>query len=154
MRRVHRPTVRRWNNAHLVGLVGPNDVKELQTKVHDYRAGIQASIDRAAGTPAALPLQGPFNIASWGDVVGRCVIFESESASSYNPMAYLYAGAAYDRGRELITELDKWRDALAQKGAPNVPEPLPVPNSDFGIAGGLGLALAGVIAILVLRELR
>lgn len=138
-----------WH-APTVGLVGPDDVKTLQTKVHDYRASLQASVDAAAGTPAALPLTGVWSIASWGDVVGRCTQFENESTSG--PLAYLYAGSAYDRGRELITELDKWRDQLATHNAPNVPAAVPVPSSDLGLAGGIGMVLVAVVVFMAWRE--
>lgn len=136
----------------MVGLVGPDDVRTLQTKVHDYRVALQASVDRAAGTPAALPLSGAGSIADWADLVGRCSSFESESESG--PLAYLYAGSAYDRGRELISELDKWRDTLDARKAPNVPSPIPVPHSDVGLAGGIGMVLAAVVVFMVLREFR
>lgn len=129
-----------------MGLVGPSDVKELQTRVHDYRASLQASIDQAAGTASALPLTGPWSIAQWADLAGRCEQFESEGESTLNPLNWLYAGSAYDRGRGLIDELDKWRDQLSKQNAPNVPAPVPVPKSDLGLAGGLGLT-GGLIAL-------
>jgi hypothetical protein len=135
-------------------MVGPNDVADLQTKVHDYRASLQAVIDQAAGTPVAVPLQGPFSIAQWGDLVGRCVSFETESTSWVNPLNLFYAGSAYDRGRELIAELDKWRDELERRKVPNVPLPLPVPYSDIGLGSALGIGLGLVAAILLLHELK
>lgn len=137
-----------------MGLVGPADIKTLQRKVHDYRAQLQASVDRAAGTPAALPLTGEFSVAAWGDLAGECEAFEEESASEANPLAYLYAGSAYDRGRALIDRLDKWRDFMAGQKMPNVPPPIPVPQSDLGLTGTVGLGLALVAAIFLLRELR
>ena len=147
-----RGTVRRWNV--VVGLVGPDDVKTLQTKVHDYRSALQASVDAAAGTPAALPTDGSkWSIQAWGDLVGRCVEFEGRSTNWVNPFSHLYAGAAYDEGRSLITELDAWRDELETRKAPKVPAPVPIPQTDLGLAGGIGLALAAVVAILALREL-
>lgn len=135
-------------------MVGPADVKDLQTKVHDYRTSLQASVDKAAGTGAALPLTGPYNVGDWGNLVGRCVQFESEGQSDLNPLNYLLAGSAYDRGRALIGELDSWRDELARKSAPNVPAPLPVPNSQVDMVSAIGWGLAAIVAILVLRELR
>jgi len=137
-----------------VGLVGPSDVKELQTRVHDYRASLQASIDQAAGTASALPLTGVWSVAAWADLVGRCEQFESEGESTLNPLNWLYAGSAYDRGRGLIDELDKWRDQLAKQNAPNVPAPVPVPKSDLGLAGGLGGlgVLAALVVVLLLAK--
>lgn len=147
-----RRTQRTWRT--VVGLVGPNDVKALQTKVHDYRAALQVSVDAAAKAGNPLPLdQSQFSIQAWGDLVGRCSDFENESTSEINPMAYILAGSQYDRGRELIQDLDTFRDHLAAQKAPNVPAPVAVPNSDLGFAGGLGFALAAIVAIMVLREL-
>jgi hypothetical protein len=147
-----RATQRRWTVE--VGLVGPNDVKVLQTKVHDYREGLQVAVNAVAAAGDPLPHDGgKFSIQAWGDLTGRAVEFEGESTSDLNPLAYLYAGTAYDRGRELIEELDAWRDELARKKAPNVPAPVAVPHSDLGIAGGIGFALAALVAILALREL-
>jgi hypothetical protein len=135
--------------------VGPNDVKTLQTKVHDYRAALQTSVDALATTGRPLAADNTrWSIQSWGDLVGRASSYEDESTSAINPMAYLYAGAQYDRGRDLIVELDAWRDELASLNAPNVPAAVPVPNSDLGLAGGIGFGLAAIVAILALRELR
>lgn len=145
-------TERRWRT--VVGLVGPNDVKTLQTKVHDYRSALQVSVDAMAKAGNPLPHdQSQFSIQAWGDLVGRCTQFEDESTNTINPLAYILAGSAYDRGRELIADLDTWRDHLAAQKAPQVPAPVAVPNSDLGIAGGLGFALAALVAIMVLREL-
>jgi hypothetical protein len=152
-RRSAQRTERRWKTD--VGLVGPDDVKALQAKVHDYRNALQASVDAVAAAGNPLPHdQSKFSIQAWADLVGRCVGFEGETTSGYNPFAYLYAGSAYDRGRELIVELDAFRDELANRQAPNVPAPMPVPHSELGIAGGIGFALAALVAILALRELR
>lgn len=128
----------------------------LRTRVHDYRVSLQASIDRAAesGHPISIQPGDPFSIQRWSDLAGRCMHFEDETHHPWSPFPYIYAGAAYDRGRQLIIELDAWRDELARQSAPGVPPPIPVPNSDIGIAGGLGFALAGLVAILALRELR
>ncbi len=134
--------------------MGPNDVKTLQTKIHDYRGQLQASIDAAARAGSPIASDGSqWSVQNWGDLVGRCTQFENEGTSDWNPLAYIYAGSAYDRGRELIAELDGWRDALAQHKAPNVPDPIPVPNSDLGLAGGIGYLAAAVVAFMVLREL-
>ena len=133
-------------------MVGPDDVRVLQDKIATYRFALQGSINL---TPApGLPEQGVFSQTAWLDLVERCKAFEAEGASSYNPFAYLYSGTQYERGRQLIIELDKWRDELANRKAPNVPEPVPVPHSDIGLAGGLGFALAAIVAVLALRELR
>lgn len=148
-------TQRRWTAETLVGLVGPNDVKTLQTKIHDYRAALQVSVDAMAKAGNPLPHdQSQFSIQAWGDLVGRCVQFEDESTNALNPLAYLLSGSAYERGRELLTDLDAWRDHLAAQKAPSVPAPVAVPGSDLGIAGGLGFALAAIVAILVLHELK
>ena len=148
--------MRRWTpRTTVVGLVGPDDVKALQRRVHDYRASIQVSIDAAAKAGKPLALDGSqFSIQAWGDVVGRCSTFEDESTNAANPFAYLYAGATYERGRQLIIELDRWRDHLESVQAPNVPAPVEVPHSDVGLAGGIGFGLAALVAILILRELR
>ena len=146
-------TSRRWRA--VVGLVGPADVRMLQTKVHDYRASLQTSVDAGGTSGKGLPLDNSkHSIQAWGDLVARCVAFESESANDYNPLAYILAGSAYDRGRQLIDELDGFRDALVALKVPNVPDAVPVPHSDLGIAGGLGFALAAVVAIFLLRELK
>lgn len=151
--RARRGTVRSWST--IVGLVGPEDVKALQTRVHDYQAALQVSVDRLAQAGTPLPLDGSkWSIQAWGDLAGRCSYFETESTNAANPFAYLYAGSAYERGRQLIIELDAWRDELAARKAPMVPAPVEVPHSDLGIAGGLGFALAAVVAILALREMR
>jgi hypothetical protein len=138
-----------------VGLVGPNDVKTLQTRVHDYVAGLQAAIDRLAAGGNPIPIDSSkYSIQQWGNLVGRATEFEQESTSPYNPMAYVYAGAAYERGRQLIIELDGWQEELARRNAPSLPPPVEVPHTDLGLTGGIGFALAAIVAILVLRELR
>jgi hypothetical protein len=148
-----RRTERRWRT--VIGLVGPTDVAALQQKVAHYRALLEESIAAAAKAGNALPSDSSqFSQKAWVDQVARCSAFEEESTANINPLAYLYAGAAYDRGRTLITELDAWRDELERRKAPNVPAAVPVPASDLGIAGGMGFALAAVVAILLLREFK
>lgn len=145
-----RRTVRRWH--HVVGLVGPNEVKDLQRRVHDYHTKIIASHDGLQkAKPGTIPALREHD---WVDLGMRIIAFEDENWTAWNPMNYVFAGAAYDRGRGLIEELDTWRDQLAAWDAPDVPAPLPVPHSDLGLAGGLGFALAAVVAIMVMRELK
>ncbi len=159
-------TVRTWGLPRpvVVGLVGPDDVKALQTRVHDYQAALQVSVDALAkaGKPLASD-NSQFSIQSWGDIAGRVSTFEGESTNAINPAAYIFAGSAYERGRQLIDELDSWRDHIAglAKQVPEtsttkvpVPDPVPVPHSDIGLGGGIGIALVAVVAILVLREMR
>jgi hypothetical protein len=143
-------TTRRWTT---VGLVGPSDVRDLQKRLHDYRAALQASIDALAQQGAPLPADNSaYSIQAWGDLVERCERYESEPESDWSPLAYLYAGGAYDRGRALIAELDRWRDELARRRAPRVPAPVPVPRSELSLAGGIGLALAAFFAMMLLRH--
>lgn len=148
-------TFRHWHPIATVGLVGPNDIKTLQARVHDYRNAIQASIDLAAAQGRVLlPLdQSQYSVQAWSDTTGRSVAFETESTAAWNPLAYLYAGTAWDRGRDLIEELDRWRDHLDALKAPSVPAPVPVPHADLGIAGGIGYALFAILAIFAFRDL-
>jgi hypothetical protein len=143
-------THRRWTT--IVGIVTPTDVKTLQTKVRDYHAQLQASVDRAAGTPAALPLEGDFSAAAWGDLSGRVSQFLDESSSEVNPLAYVHAGSAYDEGRDLVTELDRWRDALADRKAPGVPPAMPVPRTELGLGESLGLGVMLLAALFLWHE--
>jgi hypothetical protein len=147
-----RRTVRRWHS--VVGLVGPNDVRDLQTKVQTYHEAILASVDSWVRAGNKLPADGKYGQGAWDSLTKREESFLAESVAEWNPLAYLMAGSAYDRGRELIAEMDGWRDELARLKAPNVPDPVPVPHSDLGIAGGLGFALVAIVAILALREMR
>ena len=145
-----RRTVRTWHS--VVGLVGPSEVKDLQRRVHDYHTKIIASHD---GLQKADPSKiSAMREHEWTDLGMRIIAFEDENWTAWNPMNYVFAGAAYDRGRGLIEELDTWRDQLAAWKAPDVPDPLPVPHSDLGLAGGLGFALAAVVAIMLMRELK
>ena len=143
-----------------MGLVGPNDVHALQERVAAYQVQLQLTVEALGKAGRALPQDGStYSDAAWNDLVKRCLAFEGESSDTRNPFAYLFAGAAYDRGRQLIGELDRWRDQLATQAAASstsvpVPPPIDVPGSDIGLAGGLGFALAALVAILALRELR
>src|SRR5271170_7954886 len=158
-RRTIRPTVRQWHTA-VVGLVGPDDVSALQSKVRAYHEQLLVALDNlntawATGpqkTGAPLPTTGKFTAATWDDLSSRVATFVAESSNELNPMAYLYAGSAYDRGRGLVTELDTWRDELASLGASGVPVAMPVPASDLGITGGIGMLALAVLAFMFMRE--
>jgi hypothetical protein len=146
---------RRWYvHGSAVGLVSCDDVKAMQTSIATYRAELQASMAGLIAKGWSMPYHNEAKSSqTWADLVGACVGFEGESC-----LVGLFAGTQYDRGRQLITELDAWRDWLAAQKAPSgatadVPEPVPVPKSDVGLAGGLGMALAAVIVIMVLHEL-
>lgn len=132
-----------------VGLIGPSDVAVLQDKVARYRFALQASINLMA--PPGLPTSGAFSQTSWLAIVEDCKAFEAESSA---PWTFLSSGGAYDRGRDLIGRLDGWRDQLANLKAPQVPDPIPVPNADVSFGGAtLGVA-ALFIAYLLFRELK
>jgi hypothetical protein len=156
-----RRTVRTWNNS-VVGLVGPHDVQELQSKVKAYHELLLVAVDDVVRQGKTFPADGStFSKQAWDDLSEREAQFVAESSAAWNPMAYLYSGSSYERGRKLIVELDAWRDHLASlvqtlpeatRAKVTVPDPVAVPHSDLGIAGGLGFALAGLIAILALRE--
>jgi hypothetical protein len=153
-----RRTVRTWNNA-VVGLVGPHDVQELQTKVKAYHESLLVAVDDIVRAGKPFPNDGStFSKQAWDELSEREAQFEAESSGAWNPLAYLYSGSAYERGRRLISELDAWRDHLASlaQGMPDakisVPDPIPVPHSDLGIAGGMGLALVAFVAFLAFRE--
>jgi hypothetical protein len=138
-----------------VGLVGPNDVRDLQTKVRSYHESILVSLDSWVRQGNKLDAStGPFSQGAWDALTKREEAFLAESVAEWNPLAYVLAGSAYERGREILTDLDSWRDHLAGMKAPQVPEPIAVPHADLGIAGGLGFALAAIVAIMVLRDLK
>lgn len=144
----------------MVGLVGPDDVKDLQGKVDHYHSQLEDVITALGKAGKSLPIDAStFGGAAWVDLSARCAAFVNEaSTGTFNPAAYIFAGSTYERGRGLIDELDKWRDHLADmaKGVASVvvPDPLPVPHSDIGLGGGMGLVLAAIVAILVLREMK
>ena len=152
MARRRSRTVRTWKK-YDVGLVGPDDVRALQTRLQSYRDAIQMAVG-----PMKPPLAtdgSKWSEQAWTDLSSRVQTFiEDESTNPLNPMAYLYAGSTYERGRQLLAELDSWRDFADNAGAKNVPAPVPVPHADIGLAGGIGFALAAVVAILALREAR
>lgn len=139
---------RTWHAHAVVGLVGPNDVVDIQRRVDDYRGAIQAAVDglATAGTPLSHD-SGRWSIQAWADVSGRATAFVGESHSVVNPGTYLFAGGDYERGRQLIIELDAWRDELAKRNAPNLPAPAPVPNSDVDILGKVGEIAEGLIVL-------
>lgn len=143
------PTRRRWN----VGLVGPSDVRDLQRKVRPYFDALEQAITKLQ---PPLPLdQSTFSGQAWVQTSERTAAFlNEEMTSDLNPLAYILAGSAYERGRQVIDNLDGWRDYLSSRKAPNVPDPVPVPHADLGLAGGIGFALAAIVAILVLRDLK
>jgi hypothetical protein len=132
-----------------VGLVSCDDVRAMQTRIKQYRDGLQASAGKLPSDKALDYHGGERSVQAWADLVERCVRFEAESCH-----VGLFAGSQYDRGRELVTELDAWRDHLSSVDAPDLPAPVPVPKSDVSLLGGVGWGLAAVIAILVLREIR
>jgi len=143
---------RRWKR-RTVGIVTQDDVRALQIKVSDYFAELQAVIADAANKGDFLPDHNePRSVQTWADLAGRVDEYTHESP------AFVFTGGQYDRGRDLVGELDGWRDYLASKREgqgpmPNVPPPLPIPHSDVSIFGGMGGILALVVAVLVLREL-
>ena len=150
-----RVTDRRWHPPNVVGMVGPHDVEDLQLKVKTYHEALLVALDAWVRAGNKLPDDNStWSSQAWDALSSREASFEAESMAGWNPLAYLYAGASYERGRELIDELDKWRDHFAEQKMPDVPNPVPVPHSDVGLAGGLGFALAAVVAILVLREMK
>ena len=152
---------RRWRPL-VVGMVGPHDVADLQTRIHDYRVGLQAAIDALAGQGHGLPIDNTqWSVQAWADLVGRCETFENEAQKAWDPFVYVYAGSAFDRGRALVDALDQWRDELARRNAPGLPAPVPVPHSDVSllekaIEFGEGLmVLAGLWLVhKVLEDLR
>jgi hypothetical protein len=147
-----RRTHRRWKRT--VGIVTQDDVRALQQKVNDYFTELQAVIADAANKGDALPYHNEtFSAQTWADLAGRVDTYTHEYP------AILFTGGQYDRGRELIEELDKWRDYLASKREgqgpmANVPPPLPVPQSEVSVFGGIGTIVLAVLGILLLREVR
>jgi hypothetical protein len=135
-------------------MVGPDDVRDLQAKVTSYYGQILVALDNLRRGGTNLLATGKFTDAAWDELTTREAAFAAESSSEVNPLAYVYAGSAYDRGRGLLTELDAWRDELDSLKAPGVPPPIVVPNADLGITGGIGLALLAVVAFMALREFR
>ncbi len=150
--RAVRPTVRTWKK--VVGMVGPDDIRDLQTKVTSYHGQILVALDNLRRAGTNLPTSGKFTDAAWDELTKREEAFNAESSSELNPLAYLYAGSAYDRGRAILTELDAWRDELDSLKAPGVPPPVEVPGADFGIAGGYGMLLLVAVALYAMREFK
>ena len=157
MRGVPRRFKREWAHAAVVGLVGPSDVADIRQRVRDYAASLQAVVDELAAGGHGLPIDGSADsIQAWGDLQGRITRYEEEGSGAVPFEPWLFAGSAYERGRQLVIELDHWRDVLDKRlgeakkaGAPvpvAAPEPMPVPLSDIGPLGAMGF---GAIAILV-----
>jgi len=149
----HARTRRTWR---VVGIVTPDDVKAMQSKVATYQATLQGVVD--ALTKAGKPLvtdQSQWSASAWSDLGTRVAAFQARTQEAWNPIDYLSSGSLYEQGRALITEQDGWRDELARRNAPNVPPPLAVPKSDLGLAGGVSLlALAALGVFLFLRDRR
>lgn len=131
-----------------MGIVSCDDVEAMQTRIHDYRESLQASMGKMPAGKGIDYHGGEHSVQAWADLVGRCSHFEQESC-----FVGLFAGSQYDRGRELVKELDDWHDYLTSVDAPDLPAPVPIPKSDVSLLGGMGWGLALVAAILVLREL-
>ena len=146
---------RRWYvHGSAVGLVSCDDVRAMQKGIADQRDELQTAMAGLIGKGWTMPYHNEARSSqTWADLVGQCSGFEQESC-----YIGLFAGTQYDRGRQLVTDLDGWRDWLAAQKAPSgevadVPAPVPIPKSDVGLAGGIGLALAAVVAIVLLHEL-
>ena len=153
-------TRRRW---HVSGMVGPADIRALQTRVHDYRSALQVTVDRLATSGAPLPMDNSkWSIQSWADIIGRATHFEGESTNEINPFAHIYAGSTYERGRQLVTELDAWRDQLASRAAampPSstmpkvpVPDPIEVPKADVSLFEGIGSGMLMLVGLFLLSQ--
>jgi len=142
-------------------MIGPADIRALQTRVRDYRSSLQVTVDRLAMAGAPLPLDNSkWSIQAWGDIVGRSTTFEGESTNEVNPFAHIYAGSTYERGRQLVTELDAWRDELARRAgalpptAPKVPvpDPVDVPKAEVSLFEGIGSAALVLVALFFLSQ--
>lgn len=132
-------------------MVGPSDVRDLQVRIRPYFSALEDAVGKLK-PPLALD-QSQWSGQAWvqlSERVGR--FLNEEHTSDWNPLAYLDAGASYERGRQVLTDLDAWRDELARRGAPNVPAAIAVPHADIGPIGGLGFILAAVVAILLLKK--
>jgi hypothetical protein len=136
-----------------VGIVTQDEVRALQTKVSDYFQQLNAVIAQESAKGDFLPHHNEqFSAQTWADLAGRVAEYTAESPS------LIFTGGQWDRGRELIEQLDKWRDYLAssrggQGPMPNVPAPMPVPQSEVSVFGG-GLATIAlvVLAIVMLKK--
>ena len=130
-----------------MGIATSDDVRSLQLRISDYFAQLQAIIADAVAKGWVMPYHNePRSAQTWADLAGRVDEYTHESP------AWVFTGEQYDRGRALVTELDGWRDWLAAQKVPNVPAPLPVPQSELSIPGAIGLGLAAIVAIMLLRE--
>ena len=149
-RRPTRKTRRRWRRR--VGLIGPSDIKALQSKVDAYRSRLRPFAINAPLTPA--PSSSKFTIIDWQELDRRTDEFLAEPVSTWNPIDYVVASGVFKRGRDLVTELDAWHDELLRLGVRNVPPPRPGPDSELDLAGGIGFALAAIVGLMLLRDLR
>lgn len=155
----HR-TRRVWS--HVIGLVGPNDVKDLQQKVQTYHEQLLVALTdlttawgsgpQATGAP--LPTTGKFTQATWDAMTAREEAFLAVSVNELNPLAWVDAANAYEQGRALIGELDAWRDELASLKAPNVPAPIDIPASKTSLFGDISTGLMLVFGIMLLHEFK
>jgi hypothetical protein len=143
-------------------MIGPNDVKDLQTQVQTYHEQLLVALTNlntawAQGpqkTGAPLPTSGKFTQASWDAMTAREEAFLAVSVNELNPLAWVDAANAYEQGRALVSELDAWRDELETLGASGVPSPIPIPASKTSLFGDVTTGLMLVLGILLMRELR
>jgi hypothetical protein len=148
---------RRWqvNRAKVAGLLSCDDVSYLKAQIHTYRAQLEASASELQKKGWSWPMHNEARSAqTWADLAGLVARYEAESCT-----LPILASGQYERGRDLVKQLDEWRDWLATQRAPggeaaDVPAPVPVPHSQVDIAEGIGWALAAIVLIMVLRELR
>lgn len=149
-------TQRRWRS--IGGVTSPADVQTLQTSVKEYHSTLLPLVLAASGANKLAPAPDPkgFSIVDWQSVDSAVADFLAEDfgtgGSDLNPLDYLSAGGAYDRGRALVTRLDTWRDKLAALGIANVPAALPVPNTSTDLLGSTTTILVLVAAVLLLKD--
>jgi len=146
--------VRRRRRRRLVvgAVITSGDVKALQDRVARYRVQLLQTAEavRAASSRGFDPT-GAHSEGQWEADQLDALHWVSEDP------AYLFAEAQYARGRDVLANLDQWRDFFAGLDVPSsvVPQPIPVPSpgsSDvFGSLEGMGLLL---LAFMALRELR
>jgi len=160
MARPRHRTRRTWT--HVVGMVGPSDVADLQAKVQAYHEQLLIALTdlntawatgpQATGAP--LPTTGKYTQATWDDLTTREGLFLAISVNELSPLAWVDAANAYETGRGLVTELDAWRDELASLKAPNVPAPIDVPSSHTSLFGDISTGLMLVLGIMLLHEFK
>jgi hypothetical protein len=141
-------------------VISCDDVHALQKRINGYRTDLATSIDllNSPGLysketdkyePRPLGNLGPRSAVAWRDVMDRCNQFEEEAC-----VVGLFASKQFDRGRDLVTELDGWRDYLATIQAPSLPTPVEVPHSSLDLLGAAGWGLAALIVLLLVREFK